>query len=130
MGYVVFQGNHHHGYKGKGSWGTGDQNVTVQLGWGSATGKDGDVCLIQLSSMVTGDINQGVFFQSECPVTVDYTLCNPGIAISPDPENQAMTMWTNPQSVAANQMVKADWPVFTVIKVTFNGDGTFYAGVR
>jgi len=130
MGNPIFQGNHHNGYKGHGITGTGAERVTVEMGWGTVAGKSGDVAFIQLSSMVTGDINQGVFFQSEVPVTVDYTLCNPGIAASPEPECQDATLWNGAQSVSAGVMTKADWPVFTVIRVTFGGNGSFYAGVR
>lgn len=130
MGNPIFQGNHHVGYKGHGINGTGADRLTVEMGWGTVAGKTGDVAYIQLSSLVTGDINQGVFFQSEVAVTVDYTLCNPGIAISPDPDSQAATLWNGSQAVVANTMTKADWPVFTAIRVTFGGDGSLYVGVR
>lgn len=130
MGNPIFQGNHHVGYKGHGINGTGSENVTVEMGWGTVAGKSGDVAYIQLSSLVTGDINQGVFFQSEVAVTIDYTLCNPGIAISPDPDCQAATLWDGAQAVTAGQMTKADWTVFTAIRVTFGGSGSLYVGVR
>jgi hypothetical protein len=130
MANPVFQGNFGRGFLGHGIRGTGDQRVPVEMGWGTGAGKTGDVMYVQLSSMLTGDINQGVFFQSEVAVTVDYTLCNPGIACSPEPENQAATMWTGAQAVAPNVLVEAQFPVFTVMRVTFGGNGSFYAGVR
>lgn len=130
MANPVFQGNHHKGYKGHGVEGTGIQNVTVQMGWGSVSGRSGDVCYVQLSSMVTGDINQGVFFQSECPVTIDFTLVNPGLSASLDPADQDAVMWANTQTVAANDIVESNIPVFTVMRITFGGSGTFYTAVR
>jgi hypothetical protein len=127
----IFQGNHHAGYKGHGITGTGNERLTVEMGWGTVAGKSGDVAYIQLSSLVTGDINMGVYFQSEVPVTIDYTLCNPGIAISPDPDDQAATLWTGAQAVPGDgTIVTAAHPVFTVIRVTFGGDGSLYVGVR
>jgi hypothetical protein len=130
MANPIFQGNHHKGYKGPGVSGTGIQNVTVEMGWGSVTGHSGDVCYAQLSSLVTGDINQGVFFQSECPVSVAYTLVNPGLAASLDPADQQAVMWTNEQAITANEIIEATCPVFTVMRITFGGSGTVYAATR
>lgn len=130
MGHPVFQGNHRVGYKGHGINGTGAERVTVEMGWGTVAGKSGDVAFIQLSSMVTGDINMGVYFQSEVPVTIDYTLCNPGIATSPEPDNQDATMWDGAQAIPPNVITAAAHPIFTAIRVTFGGDGSLYVGVR
>ena len=131
MGNPIFQGNHHVGYKGHGINGTGAERLTVEMGWGTVAGKSGDVAYIQLSSLVTGDINMGVYFQSEVPVTIDYTLCNPGIAISPEPEDQDATRWTGAQLIPGDgTIVAAVHPVFTAIRVTFGGPGSLYMGVR
>lgn len=126
----IFKGNHHHGYLGHGAWGTGAENVTVQLGWGSIAGHSGDVAYIQLSSMLQGDINQGIFFQSECPVTIDYTLCNPALASDYDPEVQASVLWSDTQTIPVNDITKSTAALFTVLRVMFGGEGTLYIGVR
>lgn len=130
MGRPIFKGNHHRGYIGHGSEGVGVQDVTVQMGWGSVTGKTGDVAFIQLSSLAITDINQGVFFQSECPVVIDYTLCNPSMSISFDPDIQASVLWDGAQAIPVGTMTEAEFGVFTAVRVTFNGNGTLYMGVR
>jgi hypothetical protein len=123
-------GNHRRGYLGHGTNGVGGQVVPVQLGWLAVTGKVGDTAFIQLSSIVTGDINMGVFFQSEAGVTVDYTLCNPGIACSPQPADQQSTMWNGAQVIPANDITPAKFNVFTAMRITFTSPGTVYVGVR
>lgn len=130
MGNPTFIGNHHRGYLGHGAEGTGTQNVTVQMGWGSISGRAGEIGYIQLSSLAITDINQGVFFQSECPVTIDYTLCNPSMSISFDPDVQDMALWDGAQAIPVGTMTEAAFSVFTALRVTFNGDGTLYMGVR
>lgn len=130
MGNPTFQGNHGAAYRHPAMNGAGAQFVTVQMGWGCASGKSGDHIYCQLSGLVTGDINQGVFFQSEVPITVDYTLQNPGIALDLDPNNQADVMWDGAQSIPPGVITRADQSVFTVCRVTMGGDGTVNIGVR
>lgn len=130
MGSPNFQGNHGAAYRHPGLNGTGAQNVTVQMGWGSGSGKTGQQLFVQLSGIVTGDINQGVFWHSDVPITVDYTLFNPGLATDTDPDTQAAVKWFGAQAVPVGQITKADWPVFTVARVTMGGNGCFNVGVR
>ncbi len=130
MGNPTILSNHSSIAYGPGIRGVFNQRVPVNMGWVSISGKAGDVAFIQLSSLVIGDINQGVFYQSEVAATAEYTLCNPGLTQDMSPEAQAAVLWTDSQDIAANQMVKADWSVFTSVKITLQGDGTLYIGVR
>lgn len=130
MSSPIFQGNHGQAYRHPALNGAGALFVTVQMGWGCGSGKTGDKIYVQLSGMVTGDINQGVFFQSDVPITVDYTLQNPAIATDLDPDIQSGVLWDGAQAVPTGKMTKADWSVFTVCRVTMGGDGTFNIAVR
>lgn len=123
-------GNHSRGYIGKGIGGNGIQNVPVGMGWASAAASEAnDVWYVQLSTIVTGDINQGIFFQSEAGATVEFTLCNPGMATNDDPTVQASVLWGNSLTVPVDTITEA--PVlFTVAKVTFTAPGTVYVVVR
>lgn len=125
-----FQGNHGAAFRHPALNGAGAQNVTVQMGWGTGSGKAGDVLFIQLSGLVIGDINQGVFFHSDVPIVVDYTLFNPGLACDPDPDTQAMVKWDGAQAIAAGQITEAEFSVFTVCRVTMGAAGVFNVGVR
>lgn len=128
---VTLIGNHSRGYMGHGFSGNGAQNVPVAMGWLSVVASEvNDVAYVQLSGIVTGDINQGVHFQSEVAATVEYTLCNPAVATNTDPAVQANVMWSNLQNVAADTVVQADVGVFTVAKIKFSAPGTFYIAVR
>lgn len=125
-----FLGNHGAAARHPALNGVGAQNVTVQMGWGSGGGKSGDKLYVQLSGLVTGDINQGVFFQSDVPITVDYTLQNPGLALDMDPDIQSGVLWDGAQVIPAGVITEAEFSVFTVCRITMGGNGTFNIGVR
>lgn len=130
MGTPAFKGNSGAAYRHPGLNGAGHSFVTVQMGWGTGGGKSGDVLYLQLSGLVTGDINQGVFFQSEVPITVDYTLQNPSVALDFDPDNQADVLWDGAQAIPVKTITAAAFPIFTCARITMGGDGTFCVGVR
>ena len=125
-------GNHSRAYLGHGINGNGIQNVPVGMGWtqGSAS-EAGDVWLLQLTTVVTGDINQGIFFQSEAGATVEFTLFNPGIAGEHDAVSQASVMYdpTVLTVPAGGEIVEAP-SIFTIAKITFTAPGTVYVAVR
>jgi hypothetical protein len=127
---VTVNGNHSKGYLGRGSTGNGVQNVVQGIGWQAATASEaGDVAYLSLTGAFLSDINQGIFFQAESSATIEFTLCNSGLAASIDPTVQASVLWGNSLSLPANTITKA--PVlFTVCKITFGAPGTVYMGVR
>jgi len=117
------------GARGNNNLGVGIANQPSQAGGGSMTGKAGDVGYVPMSSLRPESAStKSVHFQSEVPVTIDYTLCNLALATSPDPGAQASVLWSNTQSIAPGDIVSATIPCFTVIRVTFGGDGTLYLG--
>ena len=117
------------GSRGEPHEGVGIAGQPSQAGGGSLTGKSGDIGYIPMSAILpSGGLNQGVFFQSEVAVSIDYTMCGLGLATSSEPAAQAATLWTNSQSVAANDIVEATVHAFNCMRVTFNGDGTLYVG--
>lgn len=123
-------GNHRRGYMGHGLNGVGTEQVPVEQGWAAVTGKANDVAYLMLGPLLVGGVNQGVFFQSEVPVTVDFTLCNPGMAMSSQPDTQGMVMWDGAQAVPADVITAAKYNVFTTMRITFGGaGGTCYIGV-
>lgn len=128
---ITLSGNHSRGYLGKGSRGQGSQNVTVGIGWLMATASEaGDVAYFQLGDLLANNnLTQGVFFQSEAGATIDFTLCNPGLAMSPDPDDQASVLWTNSLTVPTGTITPADL-VFTCARITFTAPGTVYVGAR
>lgn len=123
-------GNHAKGYKGDGIRGTGNQLVPVQMGWAAVSGKAGEIAFVQLSGLVTGDINQGVFFQTEAAVNVRFTLANPGTVLDPDPIARGAALWTPVQAVAPGTIEQADFSAFTIMEMTFTAPGTCYVVVR
>jgi hypothetical protein len=127
---VKVSGNYHKGYLGKGSGGNGTQNVSVGIGWQAITASQaGDVFYMQLTGAFLSNINQGIFFQSEVAATLEFTLCNPGLATSNDPTLQQSVLWANSTPLPANVITKAP-VIFTVCKITFSAPGTVYSGVR
>lgn len=122
-------GNHRRGYLGHGINGVGIEQVPMEMGWSAVKGKAGDKAYLQLGALLIGGLNQGVFFQSEVPVTVDYTLCNAAMAMSSDPDTQGMTMWDGAQAVPSTVITPAKYPVFSVMRITFTQPGTVYVGV-
>lgn len=127
---VTVLGNHSKGYLSESAGGNGIQNVPAGMGWVAVTGSAaGDKAVVQLTTILTGEINQGVFFQSETGASVDFTLFNPGAATSPDPLVAAAVAWGSVLALPAGQIVKA--PVlFTCLRLTFTAPGTVYIGVR
>lgn len=125
----IIIGNHSRGFKTHGFDGQRGFNLPVGMGWCSVVGESGDTCVIQLTSLTLKDVNQGVYFQSTVPVSVEYSLANPGPLISQNPTIRNAGPWSPAQTVAPGNIVKADWPIFTAIKVTLNGDGALYIGV-
>jgi hypothetical protein len=123
-------GNHAPGFKGRQMSGIGTAAKPMGLGWDSFVATDsGDQLVIQLSSIVIGDINFGVFFQASSAITVEFTLSNVATATDPDPAANAATIWGNSLSVPAGQITQA--PVlFTACRITFTGPCEGYIGVR
>lgn len=123
-------GNHSKGFLGHGIGGHGIANVPVGMGWDTLVASEAsDVYYLQLSSVVTGDINRGIFFQGEVPVSIDFTLCNPALAADKDPAIQASVLWANTLAVPANTITPTD-VLFTVCRITFSAPGALYVGVR
>ncbi len=127
---VTVIGNHGRGFVGRGITGVGGQNLPVGVGWCAVIGSQaGDKEVVQLSSILNGNLQQGIFFQSEAGATIEFTLCNPGMADSTDPAEAAATLWANSLAVPASTIVKA--PVlFTACRITFNAPGAVYIGAR
>lgn len=128
---ITILGNHSRGYMGKGVRGIGTQNIPVGMGWDAcAASEAGDIWVIQIGNIVIGDINQGVFFQSETGATVEFTLGNPGAAADPDPLINQTVLWGNSTPIpAGGQIVEAPC-LFTCARVTFTAPGIVYLGVR
>ncbi len=127
---VTTLGNHSKGFLSDSANGNGIQNVPVGMGWVAATASAaGDEAVIQLTTILASQINQGIFFQSEAGAAVDFTLFNPGMAASPDPLVKASVIWGSNTALPAGQIVKA--PVlFTCCRIKFTAPGTVYVGVR
>lgn len=123
---IVATGNHGRGYLGHGIDGVGTANVPTAFGWLAVSGDVGSTFVVQMGSLVKADINQGIYFQSAVSVDVDFTLCNPGLAASVDPANQASVIWSNTLSVAANGPIVQAPILFTAIRLTFHGKGVCY----
>jgi|SRR5471030_1278467 len=123
-------GNRAKGYLGHSPSGIGSANVPVGIGW-SGWGADasGDVKIVQLSALIFNDLHFGIFFQSSVPITVEFTLSNPGMAMDPDPNVQGSVLWGNSLSVPAGEITKAD-VLFTCCKITWSAAGEAYMGVR
>ncbi len=126
---VTTLGNHSKGFLSESANGNGIQNVPVGMGWIAATASEaGDEVVIQLTSLLAGQLQQGIYFQAEAAATVAYTLFNPGLAASPDPLDQASVVWTADVAIAPG-ITKA--PVlFTCMRITFGAPGTVYVGAR
>lgn len=126
-------GNHSKGFLGhKGIGGHGIANKPQGIGWDTLVASEAsDVYVVQLGSLVIGDINQGVFFQSEAGATVEFTLCNSELATNLDPQVQASVLWGNSLTVpAGGAIVSPGVLVFTCAKITFTAPGAVYLGAR
>ena len=128
---ITVIGNHSRGYLGHGIRGNGVQNVPVGIGWCSITASEaGETHVFQLGSVLIGDLNQGSFFQSENGASAQFTLCNPGMSTSLDPNENGSTLWGNTLAIpAGGQIIKSDL-VYTACKITFTAPGTVYVGTR
>ncbi len=129
---VTVLGNHSKASMGHGVNGNGVvNNVPAGLGWLSVTGSDaGDEHVVQLGNLMAGELNLGVFFQSEAGASVEFTLFNPAMATDPDPEVNASVLWGNTLAVPAGGAIVQAPLVFTCCKITFTAPGTVYIGVR
>lgn len=126
-------GNHSKGYLGHGIGGHGIANKPQGLGWDSIVASEaGDVYYVQLASLAIGDINQGVFFQSDNGATVDFTLCNSELAMDADPLVQPSVLWGNTLLVPSGGAIVTTPTLlmFTVLRITFTAPGVVYIGVR
>lgn len=124
-------GNHGPLYRG-GPQGVGKENVPdYSISWMSVTGKSGDVYYVTAGQATSGGtLEQGYSFQSDCGATVDFTLANAALALSPKPENQAQVKWANTITVAADGTILPSSLVFACARITFTGDGTVYIVAR
>ena len=126
-------GNHSKGYLGHGIGGHGIANKQQGLGWDSIVASEiGDVYYVELASLVIGDINQGVFFQSDGGATVDFTLCNSELATNRDPQIQTSVLWNNSLTVPSGGAIVTTPTLlmFTALRITFTAPGVVYIGVR
>lgn len=130
MGTPKFNGNYGpSGSRGNNNVGVGIANSPSQAGGSSMTGKAGDIGYIPMASLRPESAStKNVHFQTEVPVVIDYTLCNVALATSSEPGAQDAVLWANSQTVTPGTIVAASLPCFTVIRVTFQGDGTLYLG--
>lgn len=117
------------GSRGNNNAGVGIAGHPSQAGGGSMTGRAGDVGYVPMAGLGSESVgSKDIYFQSEVGVVIDYTLCNVGLATSNDPVAQEAVLWSNSQTIAAGSIVPATLSCFTVIRVTFQGDGTLYLG--
>lgn len=129
---VTVLGNHSIGYLGRDNvGGHGINNNKMQgLGWVCVVGSEaGDETVVRLQDLAIGDINVGVFFQSEAGAEIEFTLVNSAQATNMDPQVQAAVLWGNTLTVPVGTITPADL-LFTCCKVTFTAPGAVYIGVR
>lgn len=127
---ITVLGNHSKAFLGRGMDGNGIQNIPQGMGWVAVSASEaGDTHVVQLSSIIASNINQGIFFQSEAGASVQFTLANPGMATDPDPLVQASVPWGNSTPIPVNTITKAP-VIFSACKITFTAPGTVYIGVR
>lgn len=130
---VTVIGNRSLGYLGHDNvGGNGINNNKMQgLGWVSLTGSAaGDEIVVRLQDLAIGDINVGVFFQSEAGASVDFTLVNSELATNMDPLIQVGALWGSTLAVPAGGTITPSEVLFTCCRVTFTAPGTVYIGVR
>lgn len=128
---VAVVGNSGPGYSKHGLQGIGGRAFPTGMAWvGIVNNEAEDSYVISIADIVTGDINQGIFFQASKPVTIEFTLSNPGTACSSDPLEQDLAIWTTPFSVPAGEIISPEI-IFTALRITFPTAGTeVYIGVR
>lgn len=126
---ITIIGNHSRGFKSSGPGGVGAHNVPAGLGWCSVSASAAsDTAVLGLASLVRGDINQGIFFQSDVAATVEFTLSNPAVALSPDPAVNGSARWGNSTALAADVIKQAPISAFTACRITFSAAGTVCIG--
>ncbi len=125
------RGNYGAAHMGQGASGVGGaNNVPVGMGWLAIAGKTGDTFYGQLSSIVTGDINQGIFFQAPAGATVEFTLASVGMVFNSSAAELATVPWANALTVPVGGAIVNAPVLFTVFKLTFTGDGEVYVVTR
>jgi len=125
---VKISGNHNAGFGGKDSF-AGAGSKVIPFAWAAVTAEAGDVAILEAAHLPIkyGAVNIGIYFQSEVPVDVDFTLCHPENAMDPDPAIQEGVMWSAGKVLAAAE-IWGQFMVFTAIRIKFNGKGTCYVG--
>lgn len=125
-------GNHSKGYLGHGIGGHGIANKQQGLGWDTLVASAAnDEAVVQIGSLVIGDINQGFFFQSDNGATATFTLCNSELASDLDPAVQTSVLWANSLTIpAGGAIVTPGVLIFTCVKIKFAAPGTVYIGAR
>lgn len=118
-------------FSNHGSRGISARSFPTGMGYASwVNNKADDYVIVLLSSIVTGDINQGIFVQASKAVTVELTLSNPGVADNSNPDTMNEAMWDAPITLTPNQ-IKELPSVFTAMRITFPEAGTeVCVGVR
>jgi hypothetical protein len=128
---VTVIGNSGRAYSNAGIQGVGIGSLPSGMGWvGLINNAAGDQHIVTLQNIVSGDINQGIFFQASQAVTVEFTLSNIGAIMNNDPASQASVLWGNSLSLTADTITPCDL-LFTACRITFPTKGTeVYIGVR
>lgn len=129
---VKVLGNRSVGYLGHHNIGGHGINNNKQqgLGWTCIVASEaGDEYVVNLSDLTIGDVNFGIFFQSEAGCSIDFTLCNSSLAEDLDPQVQPSVLWSNTLAVPANTIVPGV-VLFTCCKITFTAPGALYIGIR
>ncbi len=111
-------------YKGtSGAQGLGVEGVApINGSLITVVGKAGDVLPLTLNQIGQVVTQMGVYVQSSAAVDLQYSLSDPGLAGSTDPDLRSNALWTDAQTLTANAIVQTESILFTTVLVTFTND--------
>ena len=120
-----------HGYYNRGGTsGVGVENTGPVIGQLTTVVADAaSVIAVSVSQVATSTYQMGICVQGDVAATIKYSLSNPALAASADPDIRAQAIWTAAQTITPNDITVVTPLFFTAAEITFPSAGCiiFYA---
>lgn len=132
MARLGIHGNYgYEGWKtGVATQGFGTQQHIGSTGYVSCTGNK-ESKTFAADSILMFKVDQGLWFQAVgCDIDVEFTLEQCAYATSKEANDKGLVHWCNKVTVSKDTIVESPIFGFSAIKVTFKGNGIFYAVAR
>lgn len=121
-----------HGYYNRGGIsGVGVEEIGPLVGQLTTVVADSaSVIALSVAQVATSTYQMGICVQSDVAATIKYSLSNPALAASQDPDVRAQAIWTTAQTITPNAIDIVTPLFFTAMEITFPSAGFLYVYAR